>query len=147
MPRRGQNSTAGPAGVEKATVNKAVATIAAMGLAGCILLAIAMHQLADQKDARRGEGPAEVLQRRFAARTVGPIRVHEEQERDGRRVVANVTIPTGTENPTIGAEIGAELQRLVAASSPPPFEVVVEVRSAGSSWTQRAVVPMAKASR
>jgi hypothetical protein len=138
----GRDSTEGGVRAEKVLVNKAVATIAAMGLAGCFLLALAMRQLAETREERRQEAPEQVLQRKFAARIVGPIRLHEEHEGSGHRRVARVRLAIGQESPEIADEIAAELGRLSAVAVPPPFEVVVELSAEGSAWTRRAIVPM-----
>ncbi len=126
-------------------MNKAVAAIAAMGFAGCLLLGIGMQQLADHNGTRKRETPEQVVARKFGPRLAGPLQLREEHEGTCHRLVASVRLSAGAECGTLAAEIAAELQPLVAGARPGegrPVELVVEVHSQSAQLVQQVAVPI-----
>jgi hypothetical protein len=108
-------------------VSKSPLVIAALGVGACVALSLMMQQLTSF-EADRGVAPyLAAVERKFADRLVGPLRLREELAAGQPRLVVQARLRDGLEPARLAEELGAEVWRhaVLAGSKAASLRIVV----------------------
>jgi hypothetical protein len=148
VPRRSDRSTRPARAAEELRVAKAVLTIGAIGVAGCVLLAAMMKDLVHH--GMRGAGPSgsAAVASRFAGRLAVPLVLREEHVESRVRLVAHARAKSNGagERRQLAEQLADALWRDAAAGER-VHEVEVVVRDPDGKAPITAIAPRAAAPR
>jgi hypothetical protein len=123
-------------------VSKTVLTIAGIGVAGCMLLALMMKQLVQHQQAQQDASGAGGIAARFAGRLAAPLALREEHEGARVRLVAHARAAAGEDRRQLADDIATALwRRFAAAERIDGVDVVVRAADGGGAVTAHAPLP------
>jgi hypothetical protein len=122
-------------------VGKSVIVVAAIGLAACLGLSVAMQRLLEIQQ-QQSSSPLELeLEAQLERRLVGPVRVTQEPRPDGFRTLVRLRVLAGLQKGRVADAVGATVWRHALQARELPREVAVAVGDEDGDVVENFVIP------
>lgn len=127
-----------PESSDSRCVAKSPLVVLAIGIAGCLLLALMLREAVGLREERERPPGAELVEQRFAAQLAGRVRFQSHKEGDGVRRVLTAPVRDGVDRRRLPKAIGTELWLALLRSGAPTG--TLEVRLENPNWSEPVVV-------